>query len=91
MCRVNHFGFPRTRSKEKKVIFGFKTGDCVKAKVTCGKQVGTYYGRVAVRASGNFNIKTDTGTIQDIHHNCCNLVQKADGYHYLGGSASSPR
>lgn len=86
MCRVDRFGFARTSGKEKKVIFGFKTGDCVKAKVTRGKKVGTYYGRVAVRANGYFNIKTRTGTVQGIHYSCCQLVQSADGYHYSGAA-----
>lgn len=89
MCRVDRFGFPRTSSKQKKVIFGFKTGDLVNAYVTKGKKMGTYRGRVAVRASGNFNVKTPVGTVQGINHRYCHLVQSADGYHYLRGSASS--
>ena len=91
MCRVNKYGFPRTRSKQKKIAFGFKTGDLVKALVTQGKKMGTYMGRVAIRATGNFNVKTHLGTIQGIHHTYCRLVQSADGYTYLGGGVSSSR
>jgi 5-methylcytosine-specific restriction endonuclease McrA len=89
MCRVDRFGFPRTRSKQKKVIFGFKTGDLVKVIVTQGKKAGTYLGRVAVRASGNFNVKTHAGTVQGINYRYCRLVQSSDGYHYLGAGVSS--
>ncbi|MBK6999351.1 MAG: hypothetical protein IPH35_05090 [Rhodoferax sp.] len=46
-----------TRSKS---IQGFQTGDMVKAEVTKGKKAGTYSGRVAVRAAGNFNIRPAT-------------------------------
>jgi len=88
MCRVDKYGFPRTRSKQKKIVFGFKTGDLVRALVTQGKKIGTYVGRVAVRATGNFNIKTHLSTVQGIHHKYCRLVQSADGYTYFGGGVS---
>ena len=32
---------------------GYQTGDIVKAVVTHGKRVGTYVGRMAVRATGS--------------------------------------
>ncbi len=89
MCRVDRFGFPRTRSKQKKVVFGFKSGDLVKAIVTQGKKMGAYLGRLAVRASGNFNVKTHTGIVQGINYRYCRLVQSSDGYHYIGGGVSS--
>lgn len=89
MCRVDRYGFPRTTSKQKKVVQGFKTGDLVKALVTTGKKQGAYRGRVAVRASGNFNIKCQNKTIQGIRAKYCHLVQKSDGYHYTGDGASS--
>ena len=44
-----------TRNKS---VFGFQTGDMVKAIVTTGKKAGTHLGRVAIRASGSFNIQT---------------------------------
>lgn len=82
MCRVNKYGFPRTKAKSKKQVHGFMTGDMVKAVVTSGKKAGTYVGRVAVRASGNFDIKTATETIQGISWKYCRLVQRMDGYSY---------
>ena len=71
MCRVDRFGFPRTKPKSVKRVKGFATGDMVKAIVTAGKKVGTYVGRVAVRASGSFNIKTAGNTIQGIGYRYC--------------------
>ena len=39
------------------MYFGFQTGDIVKAAVPKGKYMGTWIGRVAVRASGYFDLK----------------------------------
>jgi 5-methylcytosine-specific restriction endonuclease McrA len=82
MCRVNKYGFPRTRPKKKSDCFGFKTGDLVKAFVNKGKKKGTYVGRLAVRESGNFNISTKNRIIQGINYRYCKLIQKNDGYIY---------
>jgi len=53
-------GFPRTGPKANKVVKGFQTGDMLKAVITKGTKIGTYVGRVALRSSGSFNIKTNT-------------------------------
>lgn len=82
MCLMNILGFPRTKAKETKSVKGFQTGDIVKAVVTSGAKVGTYVGRVAVRATGSFNITTKQGTIQGISHRACIALHKSDGYHY---------
>ena len=82
MCRVDKFGFPRTSTKENKLVNGFQTGDIVKASVPKGKKQGKYFGRVAVRSNGFFNITTNTETIQGIGYKYCTLVQKTDGYAY---------
>ena len=83
MCRVNKFGFPRTTAKStEKKVKGFQTGDIVKAVVTSGKKVGTYIGRVAVRKSGSFNIKTVDKTVQGISWKYCRLLHASDGYSY---------
>ena len=82
MCRVDKFGFPRTNAKSQKVVQGFQTGDLVKADVPSGKKQGKYFGRVAVRTNGYFNITTDSKTIQGIGYKNCKLVQKTDGYSY---------
>jgi hypothetical protein len=54
----------------------------VRAVVTTGKKVGTYLGRVTIRASGSFNIQTESGLVQGIHHRFCTRIQRADGYGY---------
>ena len=61
-----------------KSVHGFQTGDMVKATVT----TGTYSGRVAIRASGSFNIQTSHRLVQGIAHRHCKVVQRADGYGY---------
>ncbi|WP_269899986.1 RNA-guided endonuclease IscB [Paenalcaligenes faecalis] len=80
--RLNRFGFPRGYLTRQKRIHGFQTGDRVKAMVTKGKKVGTYMGRVAVRASGSFNIQSAEGLVQGISHRYCTLIQRSDGYGY---------
>lgn len=83
MCRVDSNGFPRTVSKSQKSVQGFQTGDIVKAIVTKGKKTGTYIGRVAVRKTGNFNIKIGKKTLQGIDVKYCKILQKTDGYLYI--------
>nr|NGX38685.1 hypothetical protein [Chlamydiota bacterium] len=91
--RVNKYGFPRGFLMRKKTIYGFQTGDLVKATVPKGKKAGIHIGRVAVRASGSFNIQNAT-PVQGIAHTYCRLLQRADGYSYFNikhrSIASSP-
>ena len=82
MCRVDKFGFPVTSAKASKSVKGFQTGDIVKAIVTKGLKKGEYLGRVAVRLSGSFNIKTNKETVQEIGYKYCHLIQRGDGYSY---------
>ncbi len=97
MCRMDKYGFPRTGPKRFKRVQGFQTGDLVEAMVPSGKKAGRYVGRVAVRASGYFNILTRQRTlVQGIPARCCRLLQRADGYHYAigpvcDGAAMSPQ
>jgi len=81
--RLDAYGFPRGYLTRQKRIKGFQTGDRVTAEVTKGKKIGSYAGRVAVRATGSFNIQTAAGIIQNISHRYCRIVQRADGYGYL--------
>ncbi len=80
--RLDKFGFPRGYLMRQKSIKGFQTGDMVKAVVPDGKKVGIHTGRVAVRATGSFNIQTVQGVVQGISHKHCRVVQRADGYGY---------
>ncbi len=80
--RLTKHGFPRGILTRSKSVFGFQTGDMVKAVVTTGTKAGNYLGRVAIRASGSFNIQSAEGLIQGISHRFCTLIQRADGYGY---------
>jgi hypothetical protein len=81
--RLDKFGFARGYLMRTKRVKGFGTGDLVRADVPTGKKVGSYQGRVAVRASGSFNIQTGTEVVQGISHKHCRLAQRADGYGYF--------
>ncbi|MHB1943465.1 MAG: RNA-guided endonuclease IscB, partial [Acidiferrobacteraceae bacterium] len=78
--RLDAFGFPRGYLTREKRIKGFQTGDRVSAHVLKGKKAGSYIGRVAVRATGSFNIQTGQGVVQGLSHRCCKVIQRADGY-----------
>lgn len=82
MCLMDKRGFPRTNPKEAKKVKGFQTGDMVRAVVTKGTKAGTYVGKVAIRATGSFNITTKTGTVQGISHRFCTPLHRCDGYSY---------
>ena len=80
--RLDKYGCARGYLTRSKNIQGFQTGDRVKAIVTKGKKAGCHIGRVAVRASGSFNIQTSKGLVQGVSHRDCTLVQRGDGYGY---------
>jgi len=80
--RVDAFGFPRGYLMRSKSVHGFRTGDMVRAAVPSGKKAGVHTGRVAVRASGSFNIQTTQGVVQGISHKHCVALMRGDGYSY---------
>jgi len=92
MCLMDRFGFPRTTAKKHSRVQGFKTGDLVKAVVPAeaksGKKVGTYVGKVAVRARGSFNLTTRKGLMPGISYRYCHLLQRGDGYVYQKGAGA---
>jgi 5-methylcytosine-specific restriction endonuclease McrA len=90
LCRVDRYGFPRTRAKRHRTVKGFQTGDLARSVVTGGSRRGIYVGRVAVRASGSFNVTTAQGTVQGIAWRYCQLIQRVDGYSYTKGAALPP-
>jgi 5-methylcytosine-specific restriction endonuclease McrA len=88
MCRVDKHGFPRTKPKQQKRVDGFQTGDMVKAVVPNKyKTGGTYIGRVSVRSSGSFNIKTASGTVRGVNSKYCSLLQRNNGYQFQSKEA----
>ncbi|MET9518543.1 RNA-guided endonuclease IscB [Streptomyces sp. NPDC002994] len=76
------FGFPRLLRPRQKQHYGFTTGDLVSACLSSGKYQGAHTGRVAVRATGRFNIRTALGLVQGVHHRHLRLLQRSDGYGY---------
>ena len=80
--RLDRFGFPRGTLMRAKRVAGFQTGDMVRAVMRAGKKVGTYIGRVAIRASKSFNIQTADAVVQGIHAKHCELLARGDGYGY---------
>jgi lipoate-protein ligase A len=50
--------------------------------VTKGKKIGTYVGRVVVRASGSFDIGIGKKKVSGIGYEYCQLIQRVDGYEY---------
>jgi 5-methylcytosine-specific restriction endonuclease McrA len=85
VCRTNAHGLPiRHRSRVKR-HYGFAQGDLVRASIPHPSEyVGTYLGRVGVRASGTFDVVDARSgrRAQGIHHRHCRAVQHADGYQY---------
>lgn len=88
-CNVNEIGFPCSKPKGTKKVKGFQTGDIVRAVVTSGPKQGVYVGRVLVRASGSFDIRTNQGRVQGISYRFCTLVHRCDGYRYRKGAGHS--
>lgn len=85
-CKMDRYGFPRTSPKPRsKNFFGFKTGDIVKAIIPVGARTkvptGTYTGRVAVRSTGHFDVKTTDAKIT-VSHKYCKPLHLMDGYSY---------
>ena len=82
MCRMDKYGFPGTKPKGSKLVEGFQTGDMVKAVVPKGLNKGEHLGRVIIKSSGYFEIKSKNSSVQGINHKYCRLIQKGDGYLY---------
>lgn len=87
---LDRHGFPRGHLMRTKRVHGFATGDLVRAVVSTGKKAGTHVGRVAVRASGSFNIQTKKGLVQGIGHRHCAVLQRSDGYGYAPSAPCAP-
>lgn len=81
MCRTNAHGFPKSHRARQKRYWGLQTGDLVKAIVPNGKYVGTWVGRVVVKASGWFDLVIH-GKKASVHQRYCTRLYAADGYTY---------
>jgi 5-methylcytosine-specific restriction endonuclease McrA len=84
-CRTlwTESGFPRGYKTRQKMVAGFATGDRVQAIVPARlKTAGIHVGRVAVRSSRSFSIRTRHGKVDGINAGYCRVVQRGDGYEY---------
>jgi 5-methylcytosine-specific restriction endonuclease McrA len=90
MCNVDDLGFPISSPKGASKVFGFQTGDMVGARVTKGKKVGIYVGRVAIKTDGYFKITGAFGVVEGIHARYCWPIHRNDGYGYKKGQAALP-
>ena len=81
MCRMDKFGFPRTKPKGSKLVKGFQTGDMVKAIVPKGLKKENILVRLQLNLV-DILIFTKTQVIQDIGYKYCRLIQRSDGYSY---------
>ncbi|MEK5326168.1 RNA-guided endonuclease IscB [Aeribacillus sp. FSL M8-0254] len=81
---LDKYGFPRGYLARQKFFFGFQTGDMVKAVVSKGKYKGVWFGEVACRKSGSFDIKGKDGKriAQGISYKHIQIIQRFDGYTY---------
>ena len=84
ICRTDKYGFPTRHRLRQKQHFGFQTGDIVKAISPAGKYIGTHIGRVACRATGNFDITTSTAKVT-VSHKHIKIIHHSDGYSYQKG------
>lgn len=66
--------------RRSKAVLGFRTGDLVRAVVPRGKKAGVHLGRVGVRSTGRFNIRTKDALAQGISYKYCTILQRADGW-----------
>jgi 5-methylcytosine-specific restriction endonuclease McrA len=85
MCGTDERGFPIRHRQRQKLYFGFQTGDLVRAVVPKEVRAGTHLGRVVVRASGSFDIRTKVGRQAGINARYCRPIHRNDGYSYQKG------
>lgn len=91
MCNVDKIGFPCSKPKGAKKSRGYQTGDIVRAIVKSGTKQGVYVGRVQIRVTGAFDIRTNQGRVQGISYRFCAPIHRCDGYSYMqaGGDSSA--
>jgi 5-methylcytosine-specific restriction endonuclease McrA len=82
MCTTNKYGFPVKHKTRFKTFFGFGTGDMVSAILPFGKFAGTHVGRLTVRESGVFSMRTPLGKVSPVRHKYCKSIHRNDGYMY---------
>lgn len=81
--QINACGVIKVKYKNsRKRIDGFQTGDIVRANCPKGKYKGVHIGRVMIRSSGWFSVRTTDGQRIGVSSKNCTLLQRQDGYQY---------
>ena len=70
------------RDKKTGVVYSFQSGDIVTANIPKGKYAGQYFGRLTIRKTGTFALKTKDKTVPCVNYKNCKLLQRSDGYSY---------
>ena len=73
-------GLPRGYLMRSRAVRLFEIGDIVNSVVRKGNRQGTDPARVAVGASGPFNLQTALRVVQSISLMHCRMLQRGDGF-----------
>jgi hypothetical protein len=84
--KLTAHGFPRGYCMRTESVPGSKTGDRVRAEVPKGRKAAIHVGRVAVCASGSFQM----GNADAINARSYKRLHRADGYRYACRPALPP-
>jgi hypothetical protein len=84
--KLTAHGFSRGYCMRTESVRGSETGDRVRAEVPKGKKAAIHVGRVAVCASGSFQV----GNADAINARSCKRLHRADGYGYACRPALPP-
>ncbi|MCC3421917.1 MAG: HNH endonuclease [Microcoleus sp. PH2017_01_SCD_O_A] len=79
-CQTDKFGYPQ-KHRPLRPIFGFCTGDIVRADVPKGKYKGTFTARVCPMSDGRGEFVIDKKR-RSIRLEYCTTVHRKDGYSY---------
>ena len=79
--RLDKYGFPRIYFPKEKRVFGFQSGDIVKAAIKTKDTFKTVIGKIAVRTRGYFALVYEKISF-DVKWCNCKIIQRADGYQY---------
>lgn len=79
-CQTNKFGYP-IKHRPLRPIFGFSTGDIVRAVVPKGKYQGIFTARVTPMSDGRGEFVIE-GKRRSVRLDYCTAVHRRDGYSY---------
>lgn len=87
MILSDRYGFPRGSPKGPSRVHGYRTGDMCRLNQPSGKYKGVYVGRIAIRVSGQFDIRHLKSKITSKYTNYV-LLHSNDGYMYTTGTGT---